>query len=55
MKVGYEWDDLGIYLIGKNLLDKEYISGAAYGAGRRVERMTLGEERQMSISLRGKF
>lgn len=55
MKIGYEWDDLGIYLIGKNLLDKEYISGAAYGAGRRVERMTLGEERQMSISLRGKF
>lgn len=55
MKIGYEWDDLGIYLIGKNLLDKEYIEGAAFGAGRRVERMTLGDERQISLSLRGKF
>jgi len=55
MKVGYEWDSVGIYLIGKNLLDKEYISGAAFGARGRVVRHNLGNPRQLSLSLQGTF
>lgn len=55
MKVGYEWDIVGLYLIGKNILDKEYISGAALGTGRRVVRHDLGDPRQISLSLQGTF
>jgi outer membrane receptor protein involved in Fe transport len=55
IKIGYEWGNLGIYLIGKNLLDEEYIAGAPYGIGRRIERLSLGDPRQMSLSLRGSF
>jgi len=55
MKVGYEWESIGLYLIGKNILDKEYISGAAFGTGRRVVKQNLGAPRQISISLQGAF
>ncbi|WP_435276066.1 TonB-dependent receptor [Psychrobium sp. nBUS_13] len=55
MKIGYEWDSVGIYLIGKNILDKEYISGAAFGRKGRVERHSLGNPRQISLSLQGAF
>ncbi len=54
-KIGYDWDTFGIYLIAKNLLDKEYISGAALGTGRRVVRHDLGAPRQISLSLQGTF
>ena len=55
MKMGYEWESIGLYLIGKNVLDKEYISGAAFGAGRRVVKHNLGAPRQISVSLQGVF
>lgn len=55
MKMGYEWESIGLYLIGKNVLDKEYISGAAFGAGRRVVKHNLGAPRQISVSLQGTF
>ncbi|MBL4630422.1 MAG: TonB-dependent receptor [Paraglaciecola sp.] len=55
MRVGYEWDSVGLYLIGKNILDEEFISGAAFGTGRRIVRHTLGEPRQISLSLQGTF
>ena len=55
MKVGYEWESVGLYLIGKNVLDKEYISGAAFGTGRRVVKHNLGAPRQLSVSLQGSF
>jgi iron complex outermembrane recepter protein len=55
MKVGYEWESIGLYLIGKNILDKEYISGAAFGTGRRVVKQNLGAPRQISVSLQGAF
>jgi iron complex outermembrane receptor protein len=55
MKIGYEWDSVGIYLIGKNILDEEYISGAAFGARGRVVRHNLGTPRQISLSLQGTF
>lgn len=54
-KIGYDWETFGIYLIAKNLLDKEYISGAALGTGRRVVRHDLGAPRQISLSLQGTF
>lgn len=55
MRVGYEWDNMALYLIGKNIFDKEYIQGAAYGTGRRVVRHTLGAPSQFSLVLRGNF
>jgi iron complex outermembrane receptor protein len=55
MKIGYEWESIGLYLIGKNVLDKEYISGAAFGSTRRVVRESLGAPRQISVSLQGTF
>lgn len=55
MKVGYEWDTVGLYLIAKNVFDKEYISGAALGTGRRVVRHDLGAPRQISLSFQGSF
>ncbi|MEP1384619.1 MAG: TonB-dependent receptor [Paraglaciecola sp.] len=48
-KVGYEWDSVGVYLIGKNLTDEEYITSA------NVRTSTLGYPRQFSISVRGSF
>jgi outer membrane receptor protein involved in Fe transport len=55
MKIGYEWDTVGLYLMGKNILDKQYISGAAVGTGRRVVRHDLGAPRQLSLNLQGTF
>ena len=55
MKMGYEWGSIGLYLIGKNILDKEYVSGAAFGSTRRVIRHSLGTPRQISLSLQGTF
>jgi iron complex outermembrane receptor protein len=55
MQVGYEWESVGIYLVGKNILEEEYIAGAAFGSGRRVVRHDLGAPRQLSLSLRGTF
>ena len=55
MKMGYEWESIGLYLIGKNVLDKEYVSGAAFGTGRRVVKQNLGTPRQLSVSLQGVF
>lgn len=55
LRLGYEWEKYAIYLNAKNLLDKEYIEAAAYGAGRRVVRHELGDPRQLSLVLRGTF
>lgn len=55
MQVGYEWQSIGIYLVGKNVFDEEYIAGAAFGTGRGVVRHDLGAPRQLSLSLRGTF
>jgi len=55
MQIGYEWDVFGVYLIGKNILDEEYISGAAFGRAGRVIRHTLGDPRQLSLNLRSTF
>ncbi len=57
MQIGYEWESVGIYLIGKNILDEEYFTNpllddASFDESTTV---TLGGERQMSISLRGSF
>ncbi len=54
-QLGYEWATFGVYLVGKNIFDKQYEALAPFGAGQRVSRVNLGEPRQLSISLRGKF
>lgn len=55
LQVGYEWESVGVYLLAKNLLDREYVSGAAFGSGRRIVRHNLGAPRQLSVSVRGSF
>lgn len=55
MRIGYEWEKVGVYLVAKNLLDKEYLEGAAFGQGRRVVRHELGDPRQLSLVVRGHF
>ena len=57
MQIGYEWESVGIYLIGKNILDDEYFTNPllddeSFDASTTVR---LGDERHMSISLRGSF
>lgn len=54
-RIGYEWDNIGVYLVAKNLLDEEYIASAAFGGGRTISRHTLGKPRQLGISIRGRF
>jgi len=48
-QVGYEWDTVGIYLVGKNLLDEEYF------ASNRVRNPTLGKTREFALTVRGIF
>lgn len=55
MRVGYEWENMGLYLVGKNIFDKEYIDRAAFGVGRRIVRHDLGAPSQFSLVLRGEF
>jgi len=57
-QVGYEWNEgFGVYLIASNLLDEEYVSLANPNAFSedRVFTHTLGDPRQLSVSLRGRF
>lgn len=54
MKIGYEWESVGVYLTGKNILDEEYITSPEF-LNKRTSRYTLGEARQLSLSIRGTF
>lgn len=49
MQLGYEWQTVGVYLIGKNIFDAEYY------AARQTHYITLGKPRQVSVSVRGSF
>ena len=49
MQLGYEWQDIGIYLIGRNIFDKEYLRD------RDSKFVIPGSPRQFSLSLRGSF
>jgi outer membrane receptor protein involved in Fe transport len=49
LQLGYEWESVGVYLIGRNLLDKEYESSVS------LRSPVLGEPRQLALSIRGKF
>jgi iron complex outermembrane receptor protein len=54
-QIGYEWDSLGVYLIASNLFDEEYISRIRAFDPLSTNRQTLGNPRQLSLSLRGSF
>ncbi|QQX81156.1 TonB-dependent receptor [Shewanella sp. KX20019] len=49
MQLGYEWQDIGIYLQGKNLFDEEYITTNF------TRTPSLGAARQFALTLRGEF
>jgi outer membrane receptor protein involved in Fe transport len=49
MQLGYEWQDIGIYLQGKNLFDEEYITTNF------TRTPSLGVPRQLALTLRGEF
>lgn len=49
IQIGYEWDDMGVYLMGRNLLDEEYVTGAS------LRTPVLGAPRQVAVSFRGRF
>ena len=49
MQLGYEWQDIGIYLQGKNLFDEEYITTNF------TRTPSLGAPRQLALTLRGEF
>ncbi|MCL1058584.1 TonB-dependent receptor [Shewanella gelidimarina] len=49
MQLGYEWQDIGLYLQGKNLFDEEYITTNF------TRTPSLGAPRQVALTLRGQF
>ena len=49
-RVGYEWDNFSVYLIGKNLLDHEYYAEPDTG-GVQI----IGAPRQLSLTLEAQF
>jgi len=49
MQLGYEWDAVGVYLIGNNIFDKDYLDFNG------DDIITIGQPRQMSLSVRGSF
>jgi len=49
-RIGYQWDNVSVFVIGKNIFDEEYFSQQDSG-GTQV----IGKPRQMSLSLEGNF
>ena len=50
-RLGYNWDNYGIFVNAKNLLDEDYINGADTSLGA----IEFGAERQLSVTLTGQF
>jgi outer membrane receptor protein involved in Fe transport len=48
-KVGYEWDNYGVYFVGKNILDEEYVRE------RGTLTAILGDAASYNLSLKAKF
>ncbi|GIU13447.1 TonB-dependent receptor [Shewanella sp. c952] len=49
MQIGYEWQNLGVYLQGKNLFEEEYITSNF------TRTPSLGAPRQLALTVRGEF
>ncbi|NQZ89340.1 MAG: TonB-dependent receptor [Colwellia sp.] len=49
MQLGYEWEMIGVYLKTSNLLDEEYLE---FNGDKTI---TIGQPRQVSLSIRGSF
>ncbi|MBQ4833840.1 TonB-dependent receptor [Pseudoalteromonas sp. MMG010] len=50
-RIGYEWDNYGVYALVDNLLDAEYVALAPAGFGNQ----TLGDPRTASVRFEAKF
>ena len=48
-QLGYEWETVGVYLVGKNVLDDEYYMS------NRVRNPRLGNPREIGLVVRGSF
>jgi outer membrane receptor protein involved in Fe transport len=55
MQLGYEWESIGVYLIGKNILDEQYIENPNIFSEREITKQSLSAPRQFSLSVRGSF
>ncbi|WP_439134881.1 TonB-dependent receptor [Pseudomaricurvus sp.] len=51
LKLGYQWDNMGVYLVGTNVLDEEYLVDADTGLGQQ----TYGAPQQWSLSLEASY
>ncbi|MCJ8320611.1 MAG: TonB-dependent receptor [Colwellia sp.] len=49
-RIGYQWDNLSVFIIGKNILDEEYFTQQDSGGIQ-----SIGKPRQLSVSLEGNF
>jgi len=49
LQLGYEWEMIGVYLKANNLIDEEYLEFNG------EEIITVGQPRQVSLSVRGSF
>ncbi|KAF7767764.1 hypothetical protein PCIT_a3852 [Pseudoalteromonas citrea] len=49
MQLGYEWDNYGIYLVGKNITDEEYY------VAHRARNPRIGKPSELSLTFRGTF
>jgi len=50
-RIGYKWEQFGVYLVGTNIFDKKYVRLADTGSGIH----TLGEQRQLTLRVEAKF
>ncbi|MBM7072608.1 TonB-dependent receptor [Shewanella sp. 202IG2-18] len=54
-RVGYNWDNFGLFLTAKNLLGNDYYAFRTTGGSRTQQSVKLGAERQVSLSFEVKF
>ncbi|MCL1079216.1 TonB-dependent receptor [Parashewanella spongiae] len=54
-RVGYNWDNFGLFLTAKNLLDNDYYAFRTEGGTRTTSSVEYGAERQVSLSFEAKF
>ncbi|MEM0980346.1 MAG: TonB-dependent receptor [Cyanobacteria bacterium P01_H01_bin.58] len=52
-RIGYEWEDYGVYVFANNLFDTEYLAQAFSFFGSRID--SYGDRRTVGVQVRAKF